>query len=122
MSDVADVRKEMRAFAEGARCPDNLREKIHAWADRLERKGPVQRVAGVRRSDEQIDRDMLRVLETKIAYPHLKLQELSDRAQMNNIGRVSECLNWAKANFVSYELARDTLRNKIHLTYDRAHR
>jgi hypothetical protein len=122
MSDVADVRKEMRAFAEGARCPDDLRGKIHAWADRLERKQAVQKVAGVKRTDEQIDRDNLRVLETKIAYPHLKLQELSDRAQMNNIGRVSECLNKAQREWGSYETARDVLRNKIHLTYDRAHR
>ena len=122
MSDVADVRKEMRAFAEGARCPDNLREKIHGWANRLERQAPIQRVAGVKRSEEQIDRDNLRVLETKIAYPHLKLQELSDRARMNNIGRVSECLNWAKAEFVSYEEACNALKSKIKLKYDRIYR
>lgn len=122
MSDVVDVRKEMRAFAEGENCPLNLRGKLLAWADRLERKPPIQKVVGVKRSQEQIDRDNLRVLETKLAYPHLKLQEVSDRANMNNIARVSECLNEAKAQFGSYEAARSALKIKIQQTYDRAYR
>ena len=112
MSEVAKVRAEIRAFVQGAYCPDDPRliARLLDWADRLERESPVQRVVGVKRTREQIALDNIRILETKIGWPHLKLQEISDRARMNNIGRVSECLNWAKANFASNEEALHSLR------------
>jgi hypothetical protein len=77
----------------------------------------VQKVVGVKRPPEQIMRDNMRILETKIGYPHLKLQEISDRARMNNIGRVSECLNWAKTNFASNEEALQHLRERVGKRY-----
>ena len=118
MSEVAKVRAEMRAFVEGANCPDDpkLKARILGWADRLERERAVQKVVGVKRSAEQILRDNIRILETKIAYPHLKLQEISDRARMNNIGRVSECLNWAKG-FASAEEALQNLKEQVSKRY-----
>jgi hypothetical protein len=119
MSEVAAVRAEIRAFVEGAYCPDDprLKAKLLAWADRLEREKAVQKVAGVKRSPEQIARDNIRILETKIGWPHLKLQEISDRSRMNNIGRVSECLNWAKANFATNEEALQSLRETVAKRY-----
>jgi hypothetical protein len=119
MSEVARVRAEMRAFVEGAHCPDDprLKARIREWADGLEREQPVQKVAGVKRTPEQILRDQIRILETKVGWPHLKLQEISDRSRMNNIGRVSECLNWAKANFATNEAALQSLREHIAKRY-----
>jgi hypothetical protein len=119
VSEVAVVRAEIRAFVEGAYCPDDprLKAKLLDWAARLEREKAVQKVAGVKRSPEQIARDNIRILETKIGWPHLKLQEISDRSQMNNIGRVSECLNWAKANFISNEEALQSLRERVARRY-----
>ena len=97
------MRAEMRAFVQGAYCPNEpkLIARILDWAERLEREPAVQKVVGVKRSPEKILRDNIKILETKIGWPHLKLQEISDRAGMNNIGRVSECLNWAKDNFAN---------------------
>jgi hypothetical protein len=119
VSEVPKVRTEMRAFVQGAYCPDEpkLKAKLLDWADRLEREPAVQKVAGVKRTPEQIMRDQIRILETKIGWPHLKLQEISDRSQMNNIGRVSECLNWAKANFATNEEALQSLRERVAKRY-----